>query len=206
VLTGDDSGRRSDDLLALQNIDNSPLLVMALARQLNGTLEVERGQGAFASSVSQGVVTPAQRRPIVKTCRGFDQGSEGMETIPSLDLRGVRVLLVEDTWQVGAALKRLLEELGATIAGPAPTLAEAERLIAEHSPDIALVDIKLRSDELSYGLIDDLHRRGISVIITSGYAVLPERLEKAAAIVRKPFTTQDLLAAFRKVASRKIVS
>jgi CheY-like chemotaxis protein len=160
----------------------------------------------FASSVSQSVVTPAQRRPIVKTCRGFDQGSEGMETIPSLDLRGVRVLLVEDTWQVGAALKRLLEELGATIAGPARTLAEAERLIAEHSPDIALVDIKLRSDELSYGLIDHLHRRGISVIITSGYAVLPERLEKAAAIVRKPFTTQDLLAAFRKVASRKIVS
>jgi hypothetical protein len=47
VLTGDDSGRRSDDLLALQNIDNSPLLVMALARQLNGTLEVERGQGAL---------------------------------------------------------------------------------------------------------------------------------------------------------------
>ena len=83
-------------------------------------------------------------------------------------------------------------------------MAEAERLIAEHSPDIALVDIKLRSDELSYGLIDDLHRRGISVIVASGYAVLPERLEKVAAIVRKPFTAQDLLAAFRKVASERM--
>jgi DNA-binding NtrC family response regulator len=97
-----------------------------------------------------------------------------------------------------------LEELGANVAGPAPTVAEAERLIAEHSPDIALVDVKLRSDELSYGLIDDLHRRGISVIITSGYAVLPERLEKIAAIVKKPFTAQDLLAAFRQVASERM--
>ena len=125
-----------------------------------------------------------------------------METSRSLDLRGVRVLLVEDTWQVGAALKRLLEELGANVVGPAATVAEAERLIAEHSPDIALVDVKLRSDELSYGLIDDLHRRGISVIVTSGYAVVPERLEKVAAIVKKPFTAQDLLAAFREVAPK----
>ena len=128
-----------------------------------------------------------------------------MATIRSLDLRGVRVLLVEDTWQVGAALKRLLEDLGANVVGPAATVAEAERLIAEHSPDIALVDVKLRSDELSYGLVGDLHRQGISVIITSGYAVLPERLEKVAAIVKKPFTAQDLLAAFRQVASRRIV-
>jgi DNA-binding NtrC family response regulator len=128
-----------------------------------------------------------------------------MATIRSLDLRGVRVLLVEDTWQVGAALKRLLEELGANVVGPAATVAEAERLIAEHSPDIALVDVKLRSDELSYGLMDDLHRRGISVIVTSGYAVLPERLEKVAAIVKKPFTAQDLLVAFRQVASRRVV-
>jgi DNA-binding NtrC family response regulator len=122
-----------------------------------------------------------------------------------LDLSGVRVLLVEDTWQVGAALKRLLEDLGANVVGPAATVAEAERLIAEHSPDIALVDVKLRSDELSYGLMDDLHRRGISVIVTSGYAVLPERLEKVAAIVKKPFTAQDLLVAFRQVASRRVV-
>jgi hypothetical protein len=65
-----------------------------------------------------------------------------------------------------------------------------------------LVDVKLRSDELSYGLIDDLHPRGISVIVTSGYAVLPERLQKVAAIIKKPFTAQDLLAAFREVAPK----
>jgi CheY-like chemotaxis protein len=119
-----------------------------------------------------------------------------------LDLRGVHVLLVEDTWQVGAGLKRLIEDLGATVSGPAPTAAEAERLIAEQTPDIALVDIKLRGDELSYGLIDDLHRRGVRVIVASGYAVPPDRREKIAANLKKPFAVPDLLAALRQVASR----
>jgi CheY-like chemotaxis protein len=122
-----------------------------------------------------------------------------MCTMQSLDLGGVRVLIVEDTWQVSQALRRFLEGLGAIVAGPVATVAEAERLIAEHAPDIALVDVKLRGGELSYGLIEDLQRRDISVIVTSGFAVLPEGLEKAAAIVRKPFTASDLLVAFRQV-------
>jgi CheY-like chemotaxis protein len=125
-----------------------------------------------------------------------------MATIQPLDLTGVHILLVEDTWQVGAGLKRVLEDLGATVAGPAATAAEALRLIAEHTPDVALVDIKLRGDELSYGLIDDLHRRGVSVIVASGYAVPPDRLEKIAANLKKPFIVADLLAALRQVTSR----
>ena len=125
-----------------------------------------------------------------------------MCTMQSLDLTGVRVLIVEDTWQVSQALKRFLEELGATVAGPAATVTDAERLISEHAPDIALVDVKLRGGELSYDLIEDLQGQGISVIVTSGYAVLPERLEKVAAIVKKPFTASDLVAAVRQIHRR----
>jgi hypothetical protein len=36
----------------------------------------------------------------------------------------------------GAAVKDILELLGADVAGPAATKAEAERLLAERSPDI----------------------------------------------------------------------
>jgi DNA-binding response OmpR family regulator len=126
-----------------------------------------------------------------------------MGTELPLDLRGVRVLIVEDTWQVSQALKRFLEELGATVAGPAATVTDAERLISEQAPDIALVDVKLRGGELSYGLIEDLQGQDIGVIVTSGYAVLPERLEKFAAIVRKPFTASDLVAAVRKIHNQR---
>jgi DNA-binding NtrC family response regulator len=91
----------------------------------------------------------------------------------TLDLKGMVVLLVEDSWHLGVAMKRLLQLLGADVAGPAATTAEAERLIAERIPDVALVDFNLRDNELADGLIDHLHDQGVRVIVTSGYAVFP---------------------------------
>jgi 5,10-methylene-tetrahydrofolate dehydrogenase/methenyl tetrahydrofolate cyclohydrolase len=41
------------------------------------------------------------------------------------DLRGLEVLLVEDSEVVGDAVKQLLELLGAKVSGPAATAAEA---------------------------------------------------------------------------------
>ena len=84
------------------------------------------------------------------------------------DLRGLEILLVEDSGIVGEAIKDLLELLGADVVGPAATTAEAERLLSEHAPDVALVDFHLRGGELSYGLIARLHEQGVSVIMISG--------------------------------------
>jgi hypothetical protein len=51
------------------------------------------------------------------------------------DLRGLEILLVEDSWSVGEAMKDMLELLGADVIGPAATTAEAERLLlSEHAP------------------------------------------------------------------------
>jgi DNA-binding NarL/FixJ family response regulator len=55
------------------------------------------------------------------------------------DLRGLEILLVEDSGIVGEAIKDLLELLGADVVGPAATTADAERLLSEHAPDVALV-------------------------------------------------------------------
>lgn len=59
-------------------------------------------------------------------------------------LSGLRVLVVEDSWHVARALKSVLEQVGMTVARPAATLADAERLIAENTFDLALMDINLR--------------------------------------------------------------
>jgi hypothetical protein len=48
------------------------------------------------------------------------------ETETPDDLRGLRVLLVEDSPVVADALKQHLELLGATVAGPAATTAGAK--------------------------------------------------------------------------------
>ena len=84
------------------------------------------------------------------------------------DLKGLEILLVEDSWSVGEAMKDLLELLGAVVVGPAATTAEAERLLSEHAPDVALVDFHLRGGELSYSLIARLHEQGVPVILVSG--------------------------------------
>src|SRR5262245_44201705 len=107
-----------------------------------------------------------------------------MRTTEALeDLRGVRALVFEDTWHVGMALRKLLEDLGADVVGPAASTPEAERLIAKHPPHVAFVDVKLRGGELAYDLVDALHERGIRIIVTTAYAVLPERVEKVAAVL-----------------------
>jgi DNA-binding NtrC family response regulator len=122
----------------------------------------------------------------------------GVETS---DLKGVTILLVEDAWDLAKALKNLLQVLGANVAGPAATVAEAERLISEHTVDLALVDFNLRGGELTSGLIDRLHDQGIPVIVTTGYSVVPLALGKVAAILQKPISTARLLAAVRTLTS-----
>jgi len=76
------------------------------------------------------------------------------------DLKGLRILVVEDSWHLGMALKRLLLALGANVVGPAATTADAIHLITDQAPDVALVDINLRHGELAYGLIRVLDDHG----------------------------------------------
>ena len=52
-------------------------------------------------------------------------GNPTFEKMDQLILRGVHVLVVEDTWHVAKALKTLLESLGMHVAGPAATTADA---------------------------------------------------------------------------------
>ena len=117
----------------------------------------------------------------------------------SPNLRGMRVLLVEDSWQLGTALKSLLRSFDAEVDGPVATTADAERLISEHVPDAAIIDINLRQGERSYGLIDRLISLDVPVIVTSGYSDLPMVPAKAH-ILEKPISEERLIAILRSVA------
>jgi len=116
-------------------------------------------------------------------------------------LQGVRVLVVEDTWHVAKALKSALEKVGMVVSGPAATTAEARRIIAEHVPRVAVVDVNLKR-EMSYDLIEELHDKGISVVVISGYAVPPVSADKVAVILQKPFSGSELLAALQGVVAQ----
>jgi DNA-binding NarL/FixJ family response regulator len=109
------------------------------------------------------------------------------------NLNGLRVLLVEDSWQVGAALKRLLEANGADVAGPTATTADAVHLISERTIDVAVVDINLRSGELAYDLIDQLHNKGTRIVVLTVYADISSVQGKVAVVLQKPVREDVLL-------------
>ena len=112
------------------------------------------------------------------------------------DLKGVRVLIVEDAWHVAKALKSLLERLEMSVIGPTSTTADARRLIASDTPRLALVDLNLKR-EMSGDLVDELHAQGVPVIVISGYAVPTVSKEKVVAFLQKPFNGNELIVAMR---------
>jgi DNA-binding NtrC family response regulator len=100
-------------------------------------------------------------------------------------------------------MKRLLRLLGADVSGPAATVADAERLIAEDAPDVGIIDINLRDGERSNDLIDRLHELCIPVLVVTGYSTVSLPPGKAEAILTKPVGAETLLAILRPILNRQ---
>jgi CheY-like chemotaxis protein len=124
-------------------------------------------------------------------------GSDKSPLAAPSDLSGLRILVVDDSWHVGMGLKTLLEAWGGQVVGPAATTSDAIRLVSEHSPHVAVVDVNLRQGEQSYGLIDHLHDQGIRIVVITGYAHVSLTPGKAAAVLQKPLKEELLLASLR---------
>jgi len=123
----------------------------------------------------------------------------------SEELKGLDILLVEDSRDVGEAVKTLLELCGAKVVGPAPSIAEAEGLLARHRPDVALVDFHLRGGEHSYPLIVRLRQQGVPVIVLSGsfeFSPLPSVGD--APMLEKPVSEAELLAHLTPFVAKKM--
>jgi DNA-binding NtrC family response regulator len=118
------------------------------------------------------------------------------------ELKGARILLVEDSWHVGNAIRRLLRVLGAEVAGPAAAIADAERLIAECKPDVAIVDINLRDGEQANPLLERLQEQGIPVIVITGYTAAPLTSATVEAVLQKPVSVERFLAVLRPIVAK----
>jgi DNA-binding response OmpR family regulator len=122
------------------------------------------------------------------------------------ELKGLDILLVEDSRDVGDAVKMLLELCGARVDGPAVNTAEAEGLLAAHRPDVALVDFHLRGGEESSGLITRLRQQGVPVIVLSGsFGYGPVPSVEGATFLEKPVAEAELLARLIPFIAKKAV-
>jgi ActR/RegA family two-component response regulator len=84
-------------------------------------------------------------------------------------LRGRRLLIVEDEYTVATDLARAFEEVGVDVVGPAGSVKEALKLLAEAGDiDGAVLDVKL-CDEQVFPVADVLMDRGIPFVFATGY-------------------------------------
>ncbi|MEH2515645.1 DNA-binding NtrC family response regulator [Bradyrhizobium sp. AZCC 1610] len=87
------------------------------------------------------------------------------------------------------------------MSGPAATIADAERLIADRKPDVAIVDINLRGERAN-PLLDRLQEEGIPVIVITGYTEVSLQPGKVEAILQKPVSVEQFLAILRPIVAR----
>jgi CheY-like chemotaxis protein len=128
--------------------------------------------------------------------------SDGHTSPDAEGLSGLRVLVVDDSWHVVAAIESLLRSFGAEVIGTAASSSEAEQVLAKRNPDVAIVDLSLRGGELAHGLIEALNDLAVPVVVLSGYSPMDVRPKNAFAVLQKPISEAELLAVLQGVRSQ----
>lgn len=89
------------------------------------------------------------------------------ESARSLQLKGLRVLVVEDEALVALQLEDMLADLGCAIIGPASRVCQALDLLGGQRVDAAVLDLNV-AGELVYPVADALASRGLPYIFATG--------------------------------------
>lgn len=84
-------------------------------------------------------------------------------------LRGLRILVVEDTFMLADELNEFLVELGCETVGPAARAGEAAELAGTTPLDGALLDVNLSRGETSFPVAADLADRHVPFVFITGY-------------------------------------
>lgn len=118
-------------------------------------------------------------------------------------LKGKRILVVEDDALVSMLVEDELRDAGATVLGPAASVRDALRLVqaaAHGGLDAAVLDINLEGNHVA-PVADRLAALGVPFVFTTGYgAGCDTGGHGAAPTLRKPFSSESLLAAVEALA------
>jgi PAS domain S-box-containing protein len=138
----------------------------------------------------------ARRTPNYPDCARVDE---------PLQIRGNRILVVEDEALVAIALCDTLCECGFEIVGPCSTVSEALSVISAVKFDAAVLDVNLNG-EMIYPAAELLAERGIPFVFMTGYSVegIDIRFQSMKAM-HKPVDREKLAGLFRPVSSGECV-
>ena len=122
------------------------------------------------------------------------------------NLRGIKVLVVEDEADARELVRRFLVECDA-LPAVAPSAAEAQKLLLTFQPDVIVSDIGLPQKD-GYEFIRDVRKQGLTTpaVALSAYARAEDRIRSAQTgyqtHLAKPVEPAELLAVIASLAGR----
>lgn len=117
-----------------------------------------------------------------------------------MPLNDCHILVVEDEFMLALDLQQELEDAGAVVIGPEPSVERALTWVAgDGRIDAAVLDVNL-GDELAFPVADALQRQNIPFIFASGYeeAVVATRYP-GVVNCGKPLNMRALIRSLAKV-------
>ncbi|MBI1692061.1 MULTISPECIES: response regulator [Methylorubrum] len=117
-------------------------------------------------------------------------------------LNGRRILVVEDEYIIAIQMKRWLQDAGAEVIGPVPSVERALDLIEDGGIDAAVLDLNLGGRRTALPIADRLGMLGVPHLFATGDVRMPHaagyddrpRLEK-------PFVETELVRAILKLSA-----
>jgi len=114
-------------------------------------------------------------------------------------LRGIRVIIVEDSFPVAESLSWLLAGSGCDVVGKAGNVASGVALARRDDYDVAILDVRLGQD-LVTSVAREVQGRGKRIVYLTGYSdadLIPEDL-RGHPVLSKPVQRAALFDAVGK--------
>lgn len=110
------------------------------------------------------------------------------------ELKGTRILVVEDEFLVASLIEDMLETAGCLVFGPIPRIADALKAVDHGSYDAAILDVNLAGDRVD-PVAEALSQRNVPFMFVTGYGTgsLPAEFAERPRLC-KPFKMAELLA------------
>ncbi len=113
-----------------------------------------------------------------------------------------RILVVEDSFMTARSIARMLEDIGARVIGPVPSVLRAMELLDAGGCDAAFLDINLGNETVE-PVAERLDLEGTPFFFVSGYAspktLLQNPRYKSRRLFAKPIEPNVIRRAIREV-------
>jgi PAS domain S-box-containing protein len=180
------------------------LLERVTGRELGGAVNLdfqpEGVRASFVADASALTVSPEEDDALASPARhvaddlAASVGGASVGDGPDDDIRGVRILIVEDAVLLALELEAGLTEAGALVVGAAASIEEAQKMLSL-AFDVAVLDTNLNGRSVK-PVADRLLSRGTHFIFATGYdeaGAAPAGFN--APMVRKPYNVRQIATA-----------